>query len=151
MQWLAGTWFVIASDAPLWVKGDKVAPTLNYTIRQHGSTYRLLDEVKYTKDHHHKTITGYDKLNNTQTNAFIWRGKGVLFFVKSKWQVTLQDTAGRWAVIAYSKTLFTPEGVDILSRSPALDEATMQHIMHLMQQQAATAGHVSMLKVLPQR
>ena len=146
MQWLAGTWFVLASDAPIWVKGDKLHPTLNYNIEQHHGTPRLLDEVKYEKNNKHKTITGYDKMDGDKQKAFVWRGKGMLFFVVSKWHVALQDTAGRWAVIAYSKTLFTPQGVDILSRTPSLDEPTMQHIINLMKQDSSLAGHVGKLE-----
>jgi hypothetical protein len=120
MQWLIGTWFIISSDAPIWLKGNKESPTLNYTLQEKKSDYRMLDETKYSQKGKHKTIAGYDHSAPGKPKGFVWRGKGALFFVKSKWEVRLQDPAGEWAVIYYSKTLFTPKGADILSRKPTL-------------------------------
>ena len=97
MQWLIGTWFVIASDAPIWLKGDKVSPTLNYTLTGAKNKLRLLDETKYTKNGKQRTIAGYDHTDPHDVAAFIWKGKGVLFFVTSKWKVCMQDKDGEWA------------------------------------------------------
>lgn len=146
MQWLIGTWFIIASDAPIWLKGDKHAPTLNYTLKEHAGSYKLLDETKYHKNNRQHTIAGYDHLAPNNALGFIWRGKGFLFFVTSKWQVRLQDKEGQWAVIAYSKTLFTPEGVDIMCRKPVLDGATLKEINRMMREDTVLAKHADKLK-----
>ena len=151
MQWLIGTWFIISSDAPIWLKGDKTAPTLNYTLIEKKGAYTLLDETKYTKNGKRKTIAGYDHAAPADAAAFVWRGKGMLFFVTSKWRVCLQDEAGEWAVIAYSKTLFTPEGVDIMSRRPALSQSSMAMIRKKMLQDSALAKHVDRLKMIDQK
>lgn len=151
MQWLVGTWFIIASDAPIWLKGNKESPTLNYTLVEQKGTYKLLDETMYCKGNHQKVVAGYDYSAPNKPAGFIWRGKGLLFFVTSKWEVRLQDKEGRWAVIAYSKTLFTPEGVDIMSRTASLDAATLKDIYAQMIQDSMLAKHVGALKQISQK
>lgn len=151
MQWLVGTWFIIASDAPIWLKGDKESPTLNYTVVEQRGNHKMLDETKYTKNSKRKVIAGYDKADNSADKAFVWRGKGALFFVTSKWRVVMQDKRAEWAVIAYSKTLFTPEGVDIMCRKPTLSESTLAAIRNGMLKDSMLARHVDKLKLIKQQ
>jgi len=151
MQWLIGTWFIVHSDSPLWLKGDKTSPTLNYTLSEKKGEYRMLDETKYTKNGKHKTIAGYDHAVPNEAAAYIWKGKGMLFFATSKWRVCFQDEKHQWAVIAYSKTLFTAEGVDILCRTPTLSESTVQDIRKMMMQDSMLKKHMDGLKLIAQR
>ncbi len=151
MQWLIGTWFILSSDAPIWLNGDKLLPTLNYTFVQKKDTYKLLDETRYTKNGKKKVIAGYDRLAKNDPSAFVWKGRGILFFVTSKWKVSLQDKDGAWAVIHYSKTLFTPDGVDIISRSRSLNDNTISHIHQLMMQDRELAKHAGKLKHISQQ
>ena len=52
--------------------------------------------------------------------AFGWRGKGWLMIASSQWEVLGygSDSQGKdWIVTYFSKTLFTPAGIDIYSRN----------------------------------
>jgi len=111
---LIGTWFIIGTNFPMWLKGDKLSPSFTYTLT--GRKGVLYDEVSYLKKGRTKVIRGYDTQDAADESAFTWRGKGLLFIAKSKWKVRLMDEKAGWAVIWFSKTLFTPEGVDIICR-----------------------------------
>ncbi|GAB3506669.1 lipocalin/fatty acid-binding family protein [Emticicia fontis] len=145
---LVGTWFICYTNFPMWLKGDKTHPTFNYTITTHKGKKVLLDEVKYLKKGKEKTITGYDFQDEKDSTAFTWRGKGILGLLKSEWRVALIDSKGQWAVIAFSKTLFTPAGVDIISRTPEISEATLREIKGLMEKDEELRGYLSTIQEL---
>ncbi|UPT67671.1 MAG: hypothetical protein M0D57_03090 [Sphingobacteriales bacterium JAD_PAG50586_3] len=111
---IVGSWFIIQTNLPLWLKGDKTNPTLNYTLIQRKGKEQLLDEVKYTKNGKQKTITGYNTMHPTNPRAFSWRGKGLLGLFTSRCEIRLIDPNGQWAVSWFSKTPFTPEGLILL-------------------------------------
>lgn len=143
---LVGTWFICYSNFPMWLKGDKTEPTFNYTITTRKGEKVLLDEVKYLKSKRQKTITGYDYQDEKDSTAFVWRGKGILGLLKSEWRVALLDPNGQWAVIAFSKTLFTPAGVDIINRKPEISESTLQEIKQLMERDEELRGYLSKMQ-----
>ncbi|SFD72074.1 lipocalin/fatty acid-binding family protein [Spirosoma endophyticum] len=152
LQALVGTWFICSTNFPMWLKGDKLNPTFTYSIAEKkGDTNVLLDEVKYVKKGGSKTLTGFDYQDPSDSSAFVWRGKGALSVLRSKWKVVLQDPDGQWAVIWFSGTLFTPEGVDIISRSQQLPDKTLYHIKSLMADNPLLAKHIINLKELPVR
>ncbi|MCC6897030.1 MAG: hypothetical protein IT321_29695 [Anaerolineae bacterium] len=124
-DWLPGTWTVQATNFPLWLKGDKLAPTFTYTALDDG---RLLDEVRYQRqaDGSTQTITGYDRFD-TATGRFIWRGKGLLFIARSEWRVLTAADDGQTAIILFSKTLFTAAGLDVIARSSDYDPAIVSY------------------------
>ena len=92
-----------------------------------------------------KTINGFDYLDPTNDKAFTWQGKGFLAIAKSHWEVRLMDEKNEWAVIWFSKTLFTPEGVDIISKKPKLDNALIEEIKTKMLADSVLKKHVSSL------
>ena len=145
IKFLIGTWFICSTNFPMWTKGDKKNPTFNYTLDEKKGQNVLFDEVKYTKKGKQKSIKGYDYQDEKDPSKFTWRGKGLLFIAKSNWQVVLQDPEGEWAVIYFSKTLFTPEGVDIISRKAKLDEAQLEKIKSKMLQHDLLKKHVPSL------
>jgi len=53
-------------------------------------------------------------------NAFSWRGKGWLVIASSKWEILGwgEDLGVGWVVTYFSKTIFTPAGIDIYCRDP---------------------------------
>ncbi|MBD2753634.1 lipocalin/fatty acid-binding family protein [Spirosoma validum] len=147
VQALIGTWFVGSSNFPMWLKGDKINPTFTYSITdKKANTNVLLDEVKYLKRGKPKTLTGFDYQDETDPSTFVWRGKGLLSVVRSTWKVALIDPAGQWAVIWFSKTLFTPEGIDIISRTPTLSAETQTHIFALMASDSLLVKHRASLR-----
>ncbi|KAH8089148.1 hypothetical protein HD553DRAFT_305260 [Filobasidium floriforme] len=122
-----GKWHVVWSTLPLW--NDKKDVTITYkSLPSDGEKRKFDDLVEYRKqsassDSAPSTVLGVDTLNTSSTShgaAFDWRGKGWLMIATSHWQVLGYDPAPepQWAVTYFSKTLFTPAGVDIYLRSP---------------------------------
>ncbi len=142
---LSGTWFIISSNFPMWLDGSKTNPTFTYTISEKKGKTVLIDEVKYLKKGKIKTIKGYDHQHRDNDKAFTWRGKGWLAIAKSNWEIKLLDEKKEWAVIWFSKTAFTPEGVDIISKKPQLDKATLQDIKTKMLSDSLLKKHVTTL------
>ncbi len=148
MHILVGTWFICSTNFPMWLKGDKQNPTFNYTLTEKKEKQVLLDEVKYTKNGKVRFIVGFDFPDASNDRAFTWKGKGLLSVAKSKWQVVMMDEKEGWAVIHFSKTLFTPEGIDIISRQPRLGADKLVEIKQMMKQDTMLGKHVSTLKDL---
>jgi len=147
---LIGTWFICSTTFPMWLKGDKTNPTFTYAIAsEKDSLHVLRDEVKYTKNGETKTIKGYDYLNPSDSAAFVWKGNGLLHLLHSRWEVVFQDPDGQWAVVHFSKTLFTPEGIDIISRTPQLPEKTLNHIKSMMADDPVLARQLIDMRDLP--
>ena len=142
---LSGTWFIISTNFPMWLDGSKTNPTFNYTITEKKGKTFLIDEVKYIKKGETKTIKGFDYLDPNNDKAFTWRGKEFLAIAKSHWEVKLLDDKSEWAVIWFSKTLFTPEGVDIISKKPQLDKSLIEEIKTKMLADSVLKKHVSSL------
>jgi hypothetical protein len=135
----------------MWLKENTRVPTFNYTVIEKNGQTLLLDEVKYLKNDKPKTITGYDHPDKDNEKAFAWRGKGFLFIAKSHWEVRMIDDKQQWAVIYFSKTLFTPEGVDIISRTATLDKTSLAEIKTKMLADSVLKKHVASLQDLAQK
>ncbi|MBC7488641.1 MAG: hypothetical protein H7282_18025 [Cytophagaceae bacterium] len=147
---LTGTWFICFSNFPMWTKGDKQSPSFHYEIVSQSKDKSVLsDEVSYIQNEKKKFIKGYDTQSRSDVNAFVWRGKGLLKLLSSNWRVALRDEQnGQWAVICFSKTLFTPEGVDIISRETSLPKATWELIKVKMSTDPLLAKHLPQIKEL---
>ena len=145
---LAGTWFVVSTNFPMWTKGTKKEPAFHYTIEQRKGETVLDDKVTYRKNNKEKSISGIDRQDPENPNAFTWRGKGLLKIARSKWEVRLMDEDKQWAVIYFTKTLFTPEGVDVISRDRAISAETLVVIKKRMEADPVLKNHVSELKDL---
>lgn len=137
----------------MWTKGDKTNPTFNYEIVQNKQGLNVLsDDVCYLKKGNKKSIKGVDTPSESTPGTFVWRGKGLLKWVSSTWKVALKDEDhGEWAIIYFSKTLFTPEGVDIISRTPTLSNATWEQIRLKMSTDSILAKHLVEIKDLRTR
>lgn len=142
---LSGTWFVISTNFPLWLDGKKTNPTFNYTVAEKNGKTIFLDEVSYLEGGKNKTINGFDYLHPNNDKAFTWKGKGWLAIAKSSWEIKLMDEQNQWAVIWFSKTVFTPEGVDIISRNKPLDATVLKEIKSKMLSDSILKKHVNTL------
>ncbi len=121
---MQGKWFVVRSDFAMWTKGDKTNPSLNYLIKKKGKRTGWMDIVVYLKKGKQKKISGFDTSQNSENTQFIWRGKGLLKLIKSKWGILYLDRNKQWAIIHFEKTLFTSAGYDVISRNKKMDAAT---------------------------
>lgn len=140
LEWLHRTWTVTHSTLSMWRTARNVRIT--YKPLQPSGTgdaarHRVDDLVQYEKTSGKggvKTVSGVDTASSAgagATGSWDWRGKGLLGFVTSHWEVLGwgerdgEDGKERWAVTWFAPTLFTKEGVDLYSdrqggMSPAL-------------------------------
>lgn len=144
---LEGTWYIHFSDFPMWLKGDKQYPTFTYTVKRRKGVVGLKDEVRYYKNNRAKSINGFDVPVDSSPGAFVWRGDGLLGLLKSKWDILYLDQKGTWAIIHFEKTLFTPEGYDVMARSAQLSEKMRQEF----QEKLSELGLFSRMKVIAQK
>lgn len=120
---LQGTWHLIYSNFDMW-KNNVKDVTFTYTPEEKDGKPVLLDEVKYTKEGSEKTITGYD--HPEDDTKFTWRGKGLLGVLSSNWQIEWFNHEQDCLIISFEKTMLTPAGVDILSRSSSPNEDSIK-------------------------
>jgi hypothetical protein len=120
-----GTWHVVESTFPMWSAGDKANPAFNYAVIQNDERTGLIDLVTYREDGKDRVIEGFDTQDPADDRHFTWRGAGVLRLFGSDWYVTLRAPDRSWAVIYFTATLATPEGLDIIARTPDLPPATL--------------------------
>ena len=147
MTGLEGTWYIHFSDFPMWLKGDKQYPTFTYTIRRRKGVVGLKDEVRYWKNNKAKSINGFDIPVEGRPGSFVWRGDGLLALLKSHWNIVYLDPEGTWAIIHFDKTLFTPEGYDVMACTGQLSEKIRQEI----QEKLSELGLLSRMKRIVQK
>ncbi len=123
LELLAGTWYIHFTNFPMWLKGDKLQPSFNYSIAEKNGKQGLTDIVRYQKNGKTKEIVGFDTPMNTENTQFKWRGKGLLALFVSRWEIKHYDEEQEWVLIYFSKTLVTPEGYDVITRKPKLSPA----------------------------
>ena len=73
-SFLYGQWKVVYTNFPMWLKGDKLNPRLNYAPTDKPNI--ILDVVKYKQSGNIKQIKGTDYSKGN--SEFIWRGQGLL-------------------------------------------------------------------------
>jgi lipocalin len=128
LQELEGRWYINQSNFPMWLKGDKTKPTLNYTLQEKGGKKGLLDAVEYEQNGKAKSIQGFDSILDAHNTKFLWRGKGLLSLLTSEWSILHLAPSQEWALIYFKKTLFTPKGYDVISRSKTLSTEQIQAV-----------------------
>lgn len=143
LEWLHRTWTVTHSTLSMWRTARNVRITykpLSPSGSGDAARSRVDDLVQYEKSSGKggvKTVSGVDTAaapGAAATGSWDWRGKGLLGFVTSHWEVLGwgerdggEGGKERWAVTWFAPTLFTKEGVDLYSdrqggMSPALAE-----------------------------
>lgn len=104
----------------MWLSGERRSPKFSYGLVS-SSPLVLTDDVSYeTVSRDEKHILGKDTFSNGQ---FVWRGKGLLGLVSSRWSVAGARKDGTVIAIRFAKTIATPAGIDILVRDDADVEA----------------------------
>lgn len=158
LDWLKGTWTVTHSTLPMWKTKRNVRIT--YTVLsnnpKHDATentsnqlddlvsYQTLDSDKV------KQVHGIDTAAGSEGGAWDWRGKGLLKIASSHWEIlgwgnesgsvneatsTADHVESQWAVTYFAKTLFTPAGIDVYSRTDkGLSEETLSAIKNTLQE-----------------
>lgn len=130
---IVGKWYIHFTNFPMWLKGNKKSPTFNYQIIEKKGIKKLKDMVSYTENNKEKTIKGVDTILNKKNTAFEWRGNGLLYFFKSKWEICHWEKD--WFLIRFKKTLFTPSGYDVISRKGEIPEDLKIEILNTIQKE----------------
>lgn len=121
LEWLSGTWHVTHSTLPMWKSKKNVRIAYSLLPPDNTGVDRLDDLVTYQalNSDKVKTVHGVDTASGKESGAWDWRGKGLLAIASSHWEVLgYGEIEGeRWAVTYFAKTLFTPAGIDVYSRS----------------------------------
>ena len=115
-------------------------------------TNQLEDIVKYQplNSDKIKTILGVDTYSATAFSAWDWRGKGWLKMISSHWEMIGHgeiEGGLQWAVTYFAKTMFTPAGIDIYTKSkerlPAgVIEAIKKTLLDMDEPLKALAGEI---------
>lgn len=143
---LGGKWFVVASNFPMWLDAKNTNPAFTYSDFRMEKNELLFDDlVTYKKDGKEKKIKGTDHQEGDQPK-FVWKGKGLLGLVRSKWQVLATDPKGQWLVISFEKTLATPAGVDLLSRQQRMAEKEIKSILALIDPKLSKKRMIQLLR-----
>lgn len=136
---LEGRWYILLSNFPVWLKGDKTNPSLNYTVETKGAVTGLRDEVISQKQGKPQSIIGFDTPLDGANRTFEWRGKGLLSVLRSRWEIVYLSAKGEWAIIHFEKTLFTPEGYDVIARSNIVSQELLASIRSALRECGITA------------
>ncbi|MEZ4293531.1 MAG: hypothetical protein R3B70_01040 [Polyangiaceae bacterium] len=129
---LSGGWHVLASNFPMWLEGNKSEPNFIYRVLPGEEPVRLDDIVAYTESGRRETIEGTDTQDPQSPAHFTWRGKGLLAAFSSDWVVVARGPEDRWLVLYFTKTLATPEGVDVIARTPELSPEDRESVEKLL-------------------
>jgi len=119
-----GRWHVTHSTLPLWKDKTDVSITYAPIPAAPDSPVQFRDHVEYRKagsTGKPSVVDGIDTQQDLPTR-YKWRGSGLLMIATSRWQIlgynSGQDGQVPWALTYFEKTLFTPAGMDIYSRTP---------------------------------
>jgi hypothetical protein len=148
---LEGRWHVLETTFPMWLSGKRAKPAFTYTRAARNGLEVLDDDVSFidVATGREKHIRGVDVPAADDERAFVWRGKGLLAIATSRWRVIEVAPQGDWAVIAFSRTLFTPAGLDVIARSPApLDAAARAAVHAVIAADPTVAPLLSQLRAL---
>lgn len=129
---LEGKWYILLTNFPMWLKGDKTSPTFNYTVETQNGITGLRDEVQSWKNGKKQQILGFDTPLDETNRRFQWRGKGLLSLLSSRWEIIYLDVTKEWAIIHFEKTFFTPEGYDVIARSQRISPETLANIQSVL-------------------
>lgn len=130
---LQGGWHVLATNFPMWLTGEKQDPIFLYRLlTPPGELAELDDTVAYTESGRRETIEGTDTQDPNMPSHFTWRGKGLLAAFASDWVIVASAPDDRWMVLYFTKTIATPEGVDVIARTPVLSAEERAAVVRLL-------------------
>ncbi|KAK4945704.1 hypothetical protein LTR10_015052 [Elasticomyces elasticus] len=129
ISFLQGKWHITHSTLPMWKSNRNVTVTYN-PLPNNAEVLDDLVEYQPLKSNKQKKLEGYDTPDAGVSASYSWRGRGWMKLITSHWQVLgYGDEDDGWIVTYFSKTLFTPAGLDIYSRRKGgLSEALLLRI-----------------------
>ena len=110
---LPGTWFIAATNMPIWLSGERREARLSYELLGTDPLV-LAEEVSFT------TTEGEPKRivakNTWKHDEFVWRGKGLLKPLTSRWHIAGAADDGTVLVLRFDQSLARHAGIDIVVR-----------------------------------
>lgn len=150
MPLLEGTWYIVQTSLPLWLKGDKLNPVLNYSLVEKNESQFLSVEVRYTQRGKVKLMEGREYPHPAKLNTYRWKPTtGIRSLFAGKWEVCLADPEGQWAVSWFSGTPLTAKGITIISRQPKLPADTLNNIKQAILQVDKLKPYVDIMRYPP--
>lgn len=131
---LDGAFYVLATNFPMWLDGSKREPIFIYRPIEGTSPLEIEDTVAYTEGGRKETILGTDTQDPQRPEHFTWRGKGLLTAFTSDWAVLHVGPDTRWMILYFTKTLATPEGVDVIAQQPALSDEDKAEVTRILKE-----------------
>lgn len=129
-----GKWYINMTNFPMWLKGDRTSPSLNYEPETRNGITGLKDKVIFTKGGKETSIEGFDKPINDTGARYSWRGNGLLWLLESKWQVLYFDREKQLMITHFDKTIFTPSGMDVISRKKQLSDNEIEEVFNIIKE-----------------
>ena len=109
-----GTWRIRATNSPLWLTGERTSPTYSYTIVSSDPLRLTVDARWLAADGSEKHLPGTVRWKN---GVFVWRGRWLRSFLRSRWAITGSSDDGNIVVIIrFDKSAVTPRGIDVIVR-----------------------------------
>lgn len=129
LDFVSGAWHVTHSTLPMW-KNNKNVKIIYTALSAPAGALDDLVEYNPIDSDKQKTVRGVDTPDPTRHAAYNWRGKGLLMIASSHWEILGHgEEDGGWMVTFFSKTMFTPAGVDVYSRQQGgLSDKTLERI-----------------------
>ncbi len=148
---LDGKWFIVASDQPTWTSGEKTSPALHYKVTSASDgALEMEDRVTFEEAGAINEYRGRDTQEAGKPGSFNWRGSGALSLVSTRWHLMHMSPDGAWAVTFYEKTMATPAGVAIISRTPTLSATALAEARELIASHSELRDHERGLKQVAQ-
>ncbi len=125
-----GNWHVVASSFKIWTSGKYSNPGNEYSnFKVKNKKLRFDDMLTFYKGEKKMKLPGKLVQKNPDKLDYIWHGKGLFFWMKSKWKVVASDADGQWVVLYSTKTAMSPQGMDIMSRRKNMSEKEIKDIL----------------------
>jgi hypothetical protein len=134
---LEGTWYVVATNFPMWTSGKRRNPRFIYSNpRVVGGRECFDDTVSYEEDGREKTVVGVDTSDGP--GKFVWRGRGWLRLFTSRWEIISVSADEQCVALSFTRTWATPAGIDIISRSATVSEEAYAAVLSAIGSPALT-------------
>jgi hypothetical protein len=123
-----GAWYILVTNYDFW--RERTHPRIEYALLADGSSFS--DQLRFRKPglfgSRHKLLAGTDR--TVRSGEFVWRGAGLLGFIRSRWCVPLIDPKGQWAITWFARSnVGTAPGMDLYTRAPSIDQPTLDDVL----------------------
>jgi hypothetical protein len=127
-----GIWYIVATSYGFWKR--RIHPTVTYG-EVAGDPRALSDRLDFEVrkpwrgSYEPAVLEGIDRQDG-EPGRFVWRGRGLLRVIRSRWCVVAVGEQYDWAVTYFARSnVGTAPGVDIYARTAALPAGRVREIL----------------------